>query len=100
MKKSFFLVILIIISCLFIEFGSWSTIQVYQLIKNHKKNTDIKSEMITLDGIRSEIGAVRDGGRLSEDFYEYRAFYGWVKKDISSKNINVINNQRKTKLTK
>ena len=32
------------------------------------------------------------------DYYnEYHAFYGWLKKDITSKNINVKNNLRKTK---
>ena len=88
MKKFIFYIILIAITFSFIEFGSWSTIKVYELIKHPKKNTDIQamiSEMNTEDG------------QTSENFNEYHAFYGWLKKDITSENINVTNNLRKTK---
>ena len=53
LKKFIFYIILIAITFSFIEFGSWSTIKVYQLIKHPKKNTDIQaviSEMHTVDG--------------------------------------------------
>ena len=88
MKKFIFYIILIAITFSFIEFGSWSTIKVYQLIKHPKKNTDFQaviSEMNTVDG------------QPISNFTEYHAFYGWSKKDITSKNINVKNNLRKTK---
>ena len=88
MKKFIFYIILIAITFSFTEFGSWSTIKVYQLIKHPKKNTDIQrmmSEMYTVDG------------QSPENFSEYHAFYGWSKKDITSKNINVKNKIRKTK---
>ena len=88
MKKFIFYIVLIAITFSFIEFGSWSTIKVYQLIKHPKKNTDIQaviSEMNTIDG------------QSPENFNEYHAFYGWSKKDIISKNINVKNKLRKTK---
>ena len=92
MKKFIFYIILIVITFSFIEFGSWSTIKVYQLIKPSKINLDyfadtqrIISEMSTVDG------------RTLVNFNEYQAFYGWSKKDITSENINVKNNLRKTK---
>jgi len=98
MKKFILLVITTIIALLLIEFGSWSTIQVYQLIKYPKADTDIRGEIVALTDIKSEIDTLGGMREFSpEDVYEYRAFYGWVKKDIYSKNINVINNQRKTK---
>jgi len=57
MKKFIFYIILIAMTFSFIEFGSWSTIKVYQLIKPPKKNTDIQTdiqavmlEMNTVDG--------------------------------------------------
>jgi len=69
------------------EFGSWSIIQVHQLIKQ-PKNTEIKNEISVTHTI---------DGRSVESFNEYQAFYGWSKKDITSKNINVKNKLRKTK---
>ena len=45
LKKFIFYIILIAITFSFIEFGSWSTIKVYQLIKHPKKNTDIQYEI-------------------------------------------------------
>lgn len=86
MKKFIFYIILTAITFSFIEFGSWSTIKVYQLIKLPKKNT----------GNQTEIMPIIDG-QIVESFYEYNAFYGWSSKDIISKNINVKNNLRKTK---
>ena len=86
MKKFIFYIILTAITFSFIEFGSWSTIKVYQLIKLPKKNT----------GNQAEIMNIIDGQSF-ESFYEYKAFYGWSSKDIISKNINVKNNLRKTK---
>ena len=89
MKKFIFYIILIAITFSFIEFGSWSTIKVYQLIKHPKKNTDIQYE----------ITHIIDAQPI-QNFTEYHAFYGWSKKDITSKNINVKNNLRKTKKTR
>ena len=86
MKKFIFYIILTAITFSFIEFGFWSTIKVYQLIKLPKKNT----------GNQAEIMNIIDGQSV-ESFYEYNAFYGWSSKDIISKNINVKNNLRKTK---
>ena len=83
MKKFIFYIILTAITFSFIEFGSWSTIKVYQLIKNPKKNTDIQAviaEVYTIDG------------QSPGSFNEYHAFYGWSKKDITSKNINIKKN--------
>jgi hypothetical protein len=88
MKKFIFYIILIVITFSFIEIGSWSTIKVYQLINNSKKNTDIQAviaEVYTIDG--------QSPGSLNE----YQAFYGWSKKDIASKHINIKNSLRKTK---
>jgi len=84
MKKFVFYTLLIAITFLFIEFGSWSTIKVYQLIKYPKKNT-VMPKMSDVDG------------QAAETFNEYHAFYGWSKPDINSKNVNIKNKLRKTK---
>jgi len=88
MKKFIFYIILITITFSFIEFGSWSAIKVYKSIKNSNKSTDIRSEIIN-----SEVWKQA----TLDDYNVYHAYYGWKKKDITSKNINIKNNLRKTK---
>ena len=80
MKNFFFYITLIVITFSFIEFASWSTIKVYQLIILPKKNTDFQGVNI-----------------IQRNFHVYHAFYGWKKSDITSEDINVKNNLRKTK---
>ena len=83
MKKFIFYIILIAITFSFIEFGSWSTVKVYQLIMHPKKNTNFQH--------------VHLKNEYRRDYHVYHAFYGWKKNDITSENINVKNNLRKTK---
>ena len=83
MKKFIFYIVLIAITFSFIEFGSWSTIKVYQLIMHPKKNTNFQRVKLKNEG--------------TADYLVYHAFYGWKKNDITSENINVKNNLRKTK---
>ncbi len=84
MKKFIFYILFFLIAFFLIEAGSWTTIKVYKLINNLKSNAEIESEMVLLDG------------HSTEEFHKYQAFYGWTKKDITSKNINVKNGLRKT----
>ena len=83
MKKIFFYIVILIITSLFIEFGSWSIIKVYQSIYQPKKNTNFQRVNLKNESRR--------------DYHVYHAFYGWKKNDITSEDINVKNNLRKTK---
>ena len=83
MKKILFYTVIIIVAALFIEFGSWSIIKIYQSTTQPKTNINYKKVVLENES--------------KNDYHEYYAFYGWKKKDIVSKNINVKNYLRKTK---
>ena len=72
MKKIFFYIVILIITSLFIEFGSWSIIKVYQSIYQPKKNINFQRVNLKNESRR--------------DYHVYHAFYGWKKNLLAEHN--------------
>ena len=82
MKKFSFLIITVSIIAIIFETASFTALKVYKMV--YVPKIEKKYEKINLEN------------ESRRDYHQYHAFYGWKKKNISSKNINVKNSLRET----